>query len=149
MENNMKEFKEVLEWAEDKGLLSSDTESIYRQAIKLFEEYMEYLDLYNKDSIGDMAVVTIILYYKMTGKVIPFKTICYPPNMDNLIFTIVKNIGYNNIIVIDSLEKLLYVLEKICDDRNTALQNVINEVLAVIRNREGKLINGTFVKEGD
>ena len=121
----MKAFKEVLEWAEDKGLLSSDTESIYRQAIKLFEEYMEYLDLYDEDSISDMAV------------------------MDYLIFTIVKNIGYNNIIVIDSLEKLLYVLEKICNDRNTVLQNVINEVLAVIRNREGKLINGTFVKEGD
>jgi len=145
----MKAFKEVLEWAEDKGLLSSDTESIYRQAIKLFEEYMEYLDLCDEDSIGDMAVVTIILYYKMTGKVIPLKTICYSPNMDYLIFTIVKNIGYNNIIVIDSLEKLLCVLEKICNDRNTVLQNVINEVLAVIRNREGKLINGTFVKEGD
>lgn len=142
---NYKEIKPlVIEWASEKNLTDSG-----KQYIKVFEEVGELAgailknDLPEiKDAIGDICVTLII--HSFQRKI----------ELDNVIYTPEKSIDIDDLfenlthcIVSYSPNSAINVLNEIAHKYNTTLDECLLLAWNVIKNRTGKTVNGTFIKD--
>ena len=148
----MHKQKEIIEWAKKRNLINRD--NVYAQKLKLYEEVGELASailkkdiLKQKDSIGDIYVVLIILAEQLEIDI----------HWDN--FKIMKNsniyIANTNNFALDCIENITHSIPlniKIFDlfKLSLALGHDFNECIDIaynqIKNRKGETINGTFIK---
>lgn len=133
----------IIDWAKKRNLNDPD-----KQYLKVLEEIGETAKaiLRNdideiKDGIGDIAV-TIIIYYHQLTKDLIVETSYEGDNLTDkrifqfLIFCISKED-----------DQALYYLIDLAGKHNTTLKECLNLAWNEIKNREGKTINGTFIKD--
>jgi NTP pyrophosphatase (non-canonical NTP hydrolase) len=122
------EFDSIRDWAEQKGIFEKgDTKT---QFLKLIEEVGELgkailkKDIEEtKDAIGDIVVVLTNLT-ELANKDIFIKE-------------------YHEDVIGNGLSKML-----IQESMDVSIEDCINSAYTVIKNRTGKMSNGTFVKDG-
>lgn len=131
----------IIEWAKEKNINNPNN-----QYLKILEEVGETARaiLKNdipeiKDGIGDIAV-TIIIYYSIDKESI---------NLDYI-----KDKEFNNQLCFESL--LIHInaystvvfmpLENLATNNNTTLKECLNLAWNVIKDRQGKTLNGNFIK---
>ena len=153
--NRLKEFDKpttyeqikplVIEWAKEKNLTDSDA-----QYIKVYEEIGELAkailqdDLEEiKDAIGDIAV-TLIIHSEQTGVVYDKGVYLVTRNFSgkqafNLFIKNLNKVEYRNI--------SLSWLNEIAHSYNTNIDECLTIAWNTIKDRKGKTINGTFIKE--
>ena len=142
---------------------------VNKQGLKLIEETGELVSGYLKnkkdvvkDSIGDVAVV-VIGYAMMAGvspeKVFFTKKEDYKPfnNVSTLIWMLMdnafqakvsKDLGIETGIQY-SLSNIVFYLESICKELNYDFVECFEQAYEEIKDRKGKWIDGSFVKEED
>lgn len=138
----------ILEWANDKDLLKS--ENAPKQRLKLLEEVGETAGaiLKNKpdeikDGIGDIFVVLVILFNQES------KELYFVFNDDNLnntldyVFKTVLDFSYIGEMNGYALRWLNYIAERTNNDLTECASLAWNE----IKDRTGKNVNGTFIKD--
>lgn len=149
----MKELKElqplILEWAKEKDLLKADNAP--KQRLKLIEECGELASAIlkndineQKDAIGDIFVVLVILseqtnteinfYYEKSGYIVE-------DNISYYSYELIKTAFLDN-----DLEYFISYLTDICIKLNLNLEGCANIAWNEIKDRTGKTINGTFLK---
>ena len=143
----MKELiQKTIQWMEDRNFFGEGGATIEVQKMKFFEEYGEYCGNKvrgrdTKDDIGDMMVVSIALL-KLKEKEIDMKYILhdYLKSYSLMIPTYCQGGAY-------------YSLFRACMELATengytpeeCLEHAYNE----IKDRKGKFVNGSFIKESD
>lgn len=157
---NIKKFKyyrlKVLNWSEERGLFDPEHGATKQsQYLKFLEELGELSKAINRndkkmiiDSIGDCIITLVNLdylnekelyYYDALGNDTDYNQ----SNTFDYINRIVISLGDMNI---TEVVNELYGLEKhLKIDFNACLETAYNE----IKDRKGKMINRTFVKESD
>lgn len=145
----MKSLKElqplILEWAKEKDLLKIENAS--KQRLKLLEEIGEIAsailknnkeDLY--DGVGDVFVVLIILFAQLRIDV-DFNIEPYD-RLDDLTDQerLMNLIYYHDC---EGFNQLHYF----CQENNLSLKECANLAWNEIKDRKGKTLNGTFIKE--
>lgn len=134
----------ILEWAKQRDLLHK--ENAPKQRLKLFEELGETAKaiLHNdkegiKDGIGDICVVLIILS-AMCGDVIDKAStgkLRYKKfSSDYLLYQIISKEWYS-----------IDLLSELSDRHNMTLIDCLHHAWEQIKDRTGKTVNGTFVKD--
>ena len=153
-------------WFLARGIGQGD---IDKQGLKLIEETGELVSGYLKDkedvikdSIGDVAVV-VVGYAMMTGvnpeKVFFTKKDDYKPfnNVSTLIWMLVdnafqakasKDLGIETGIQY-SLSNIIFYLESICKELGYDFVSCFESAYNEIKDRKGRWVNGSFVKEED
>ena len=153
-------------WFIDRGIDQGD---IDKQGLKLIEETGELVSGYLKnkedvikDSIGDVAVV-VVGYAMMAGvnpeQVFFTKKDDYKPfnNVSTLIWMLVdnafqakasKDLGIETGIQY-SLSNIIFYLESICKELHYDFVSCFEQAYNEIKNRKGRWVNGSFVKEED
>lgn len=131
----------IIEWAKEKNINNPDN-----QYLKILEEVGETARaiLKNdipeiKDGIGDIAVTVIIYYWQNEEKLMNeyFDRI---NAKDNFCFEIILSDIYTyNTSALDGLFEL-------AKNHNTTLKECLNLAWNVIKDRQGKTLNGTFIK---
>lgn len=146
-----------------------DQGDIDKQGLKLIEETGELVSGYLKgkhevvmDSIGDVAVV-VVGYAMMAGvnpeQVFFTKKDDYKPfnNVSTLIWMLVdnafqakasKDLGIEQGIAY-SLSNIIFYLESICKELNYDFVSCFEQAYNEIKDRKGRWVNGSFVKEQD
>ena len=136
----------VIEWAKEKNLTDSDA-----QYVKVYEEIGELAkamledDLNEiKDAIGDIAV-TLIIHSEQTG--IAYDKGIYTlnnkgNNSDSLFYLFIRS--FNDF---THRETSLSWLNEIAHNYNTNIDECLTIAWNTIKDRKGKTINGTFIKE--
>ena len=99
--------RKVIDWADERGLLDSDDDSIKSQVLKLGSEYGELAD------------------------------------------SVAKNGGEDCHDTIDAIGDMLVVMIILCDKMGISIESCLESAYNEIKDRKGKLVNGTFIKEGD
>ena len=135
----------VIEWAKEKNLTDSDA-----QYVKVYEEIGELAkamledDLNEiKDAIGDIAV-TLIIHSQQTGVV-----------YDEGVYLVTRNFSGKQTfkLFVKNLNKVEYRnislswLNEIAHSYNTNIDECLTIAWNTIKDRKGKTINGTFIKE--
>lgn len=146
-----------------------DQGDIDKQGLKLIEETGELVSGYLKgkheivmDSIGDVAVV--VVGYAMMAGVNPEQVFYtrkeeYKPfnNVSTLIWMLVdnafqakasKDLG-NEQGIAYSLSNIIFYLESICKELNYDFVSCFEYAYNEIKDRKGRWVNGSFVKEQD
>ena len=153
-------------WFIARGIEQGD---INKQGLKLIEETGELVSGYLKnkedvvkDSIGDVAVV-VIGYAMMAGvnpeKVFFTKKDDYNPfkNVSTLIWMLVdnafqakmsKDLGIETGIQYN-LSNIIFYLESICKELGYDFVSCFEQAYNEIKDRKGRWVNGSFVKEQD
>lgn len=153
-------------WFIARGIEDGD---INKQGLKLIEETGELVSGYLKnkedvvkDSIGDVAVV-VIGYAMMAGvnpeKVFFTKKDDYNPfnNVSTLIWMLVdnafqakmsKDLGIETGIQYN-LSNIIFYLESICKELGYDFVSCFEQAYNEIKDRKGRWVNGSFVKEQD
>ncbi|MGO1702438.1 MAG: hypothetical protein ACTHY1_03565 [Lactobacillus helveticus] len=142
----MKPLQEkIINWARDKGINNPEN-----QQLKVIEELGEMskellrgdIDKFKLEA-GDVGV-TIIILYDLTDRKIDFELIdCFTsPDKDNISPYISKLM---TCVALKSKDVFLY-LNTICKAQNTTLEECLHLAYNKIKNRKGKTINGTFIK---
>lgn len=131
----------IIEWAKEKNINNPNN-----QYLKILEEVGETARaiLKNdipeiKDGIGDIAV-TVIIYYSIDKESI---------NLDYI-----KDKEFNNQLCFESLLihinacscTLFMPLENLATNNNTTLKECLNIAWNAIKDRQGKTLNGNFIK---
>lgn len=142
--------KNIENWAEERGLI--DIELAPKQYLKTLEEIGETARAILKDDkeqivdgIGDIAVCVIVLAKQLGVKIssqintnleYPLEN---PPELFSFLFLVINtsNVSYQVLGILSDIAKTQGFTLEFC------LQSAWNE----IKDRKGKLINGTFVKE--
>jgi len=134
----------IINWAAEKDLLKPENAS--KQRLKLIEEVGEIASaiLRNnvegiKDGIGDVYVVLVILSAQV-GQ---------PLDMENY-----KDEFYSNLTIDEILSAIIYyevnvnfdIIYKLCDKLNVNFEDCANLAWNEIKNRTGKTVGGTFIK---
>jgi hypothetical protein len=160
----MKTIEEnVIEWAKERDLIKP--ENATKQVFKLVEEVGEIFGAYLKneidgvkDGIGDAQVVLIILLEQLGQK---RKTCCLGVEMiqndfDKILMGLSNSvgrichtfIGWNRKSVhYYHIELCFMYLEKIAEKHNTTLNECLELAYNEIKNRKGKTVNGSFIRE--
>lgn len=133
----------IIEWAKKRNLNDPD-----KQYLKILEEIGETSKaiLRNdieeiKDGIGDIAI-TIIIYYHQLKKELIVDTNYSGENLtDKRIFQ------YLNFCISRADDQALFYLIDLASSHQTSLKECLNLAWNEIKNREGKTINGTFIKD--
>lgn len=141
---NYKEIKPlVIEWAKAKNLTDSS-----KQYLKIFEEVGELgkamlqNDLEEiKDAIGDICV-TLIIYEYQEGDWL-LDNIYDVSNLDLTKEELFKELINH----ISDMEFPLSTLNEIADRYNSTLNDCLLLAWNTIKNRTGKTVNGTFIKD--
>lgn len=159
----------IVQWAHDRNLVEGSTPQ--KQMVKLYEEFGELANGFNKnnedliiDSIGDCAVVTVIMLEQLGSKYElsalskrekePEYTterkmlfcgeslgrIAYALNRDN-IAGMVRPVAY--------VVEFLNDLQLAATDSGLDFTACVAQAWDEIKDRKGKLIDGVFVKEGN
>lgn len=153
-------------WFIARGIAQGD---IDKQGLKLIEETGELVSGYLKnkedvikDSIGDVAVV-VVGYAMMAGvnpeQVFFTKKDDYKPfnNVSTLIWMLVdnafqakasKDLGIETGIQY-SLSNIIFYLESICKELHYDFVSCFEHAFNEIKDRKGRWVNGSFVKEED
>lgn len=148
----MHKQKEIIEWAKKRNLINRD--NVYAQKLKLYEEVGELASailkkdiLKQKDSIGDIYIVLIILAEQLEIDIhwddfhINKNRNIYIVNTNNFALDCIENI-----ILSSSFDIKIFDLFKL----SLALGHDFNECIDIaynqIKNRKGETINGTFIK---
>lgn len=155
-------------WAEEKGLLSADP---IAQFFKVLEESNEIIDAYNKrnidnlkDGIGDTAVTLIILSKQMNLDIeFDSHSNFIHKDVRVVLLSNINRLGY----IADSFaQKIIYEqtfmpdiktdialvwfsLVSIANHFGTTIEECLQIAYDEIKNRKGKMIGDTFVKEED
>ena len=151
----------VIKWAKEKGILQNGTP--YKQLLKTGEEILELLHAIEdnnldeiEDAIGDI-VVTLIIYAEM--KKIPCKrdfknhsfkaddTAVHRLVTDYSVLLQTEKFGKSLKPIIDMHEMMMIKLHRIACKYNFNIWECLQSAYNVIKNRKGKMINGTFVKD--
>lgn len=137
--------KKIIAWADERGLLNPDNSNA--QMIKLGEEIAEFVFAKNeeeiKDALGDIVVVvTIIAHQRNTGKLYDIKTDV--PIQD--IFLSLCRYNNNKIVFDVFLYWLWGALHREAENKGYALVECVEHAYNVIKDRQGKMVNGSFVK---
>lgn len=141
--------KKVVQWAQDKGLLTDVTpERVEKQGLKVLEEIGETAGAFLKgnideliDGIGDSAVTIIILHRMRCGYIMNELDILSQPKEKPTLLkvaSLVLNLGHNQ-----AMEELHYFAES----QGLKLEDCLQSAYDVISKRTGKMVNGTFVKD--
>lgn len=133
----------IIDWAKKRNLNAPD-----KQYLKVLEEIGETAKaiLRNdineiKDGIGDIAVTIIIYYYQLKKELI-IETSYEGDNLtDKRIFQ------FLNLCLCKQGNQALFYLIDLASKHNTTLKECLNLAWNEIKNREGKTINGTFIKD--
>ena len=138
----------ILEWAEQRNLLHA--ENAINQRLKLIEECGELAKAIlenninkQKDGIGDIFVVLVILSKQLNKKIYEIDN-NLRDTKDNLFFieAIIEN---------SSLEKyskfIMYFLNQLAKNLNLDITECANIAWNEIKDRTGKTVNGTFIKD--
>lgn len=142
----MKTVEELIplieQWAEEKGIDNPE-----RQYLKILEEVGETAAAILrddqdeiKDGIGDIAVTVIIYYWQKKEKLFLDFEIHATPNYW-LIFEFFLSDLYES-----EPEPLMWV-DCLAHRHNTTLKECLNIAWSEIKDRKGKTVNGTFIKE--
>lgn len=161
--------QKVQEWAEARNLIKGSTP--VKQCVKLFEEFGELArgvakqdPLLTKDSIGDTAVVCIILLAQLGKKDIPLP----PPywtapaegvkhHKEYAVMHLCEEIGRASFWLNRAAGKtdhalgaVMAILDGLCTVARVC-DTTIDECLALayneIKDRKGKMVDGVFIKE--
>lgn len=149
----MQELHElIIKWAQEKGILVHSNPQ--RQLLKTHEEIGELLkaiqdnDLEEiKDAIGDI-IVTLIIYCKLANTSFRFREFeanTMPVSVN--VYILLKefaNLYSENIFCLTTINKKL---TSIAHRYELTLHECLESAYNVIKNRTGKMINGTFVKD--
>lgn len=164
-------IKNIEQWAEDRNLIKGSTPK--KQFIKLMEEFGELCAGIArndkdkiKDSIGDCAVVVIILTKQLNAdnlnlitayKAADFSTenseiICLRAsgvlgNVSNYLMYMTSSESKSRLA--DILLRFIYYISKIALNFELNFENCLNSAYNEIKDRKGRMIDGVFVKEGD
>lgn len=158
--------KNIIKWADDKGILSKATPA--SQATKILEECLELVvaDYNNnreeiEDACGDIYVTLVIEAYmlgldldevlptaiEVTNDLLGF----YTPRA---ILATATNIfgalteGYDSYNTVDRFIKMAYYkLVSYCVDNNISLKDAVQGAYDIISKRTGRMENGVFVKD--
>lgn len=137
----------IIEWANNKGLINP--EFAPRQELKLLEEIGELSNAIinnnvaeQKDAIGDIFVVLVILYAQKNEEleIDLFDLLEAKPAFEAHVY--LKNIiqdTRNNFILLN--------LYKISQLLNLDISECVNLAYNEIKDRKGTLVNGSFIKE--
>lgn len=151
----------VQQWSIDRGLDKADSK---KQMLKLYEEFGELasgLAKGNKevvkDSIGDVVVVLIILAQQQgLEKISDFNIIYNHLQPSDLMPQASETIGLISLKVRrtkDEIEepivRLISYLRTIAKYENLKFEDCLSQAWNEIKDREGKLIDGVWVKEED
>ena len=151
----------VIKWAGEKGIFKDGNP--YKQLLKTGEEILELLQAIEdnnldeiEDAIGDI-VVTLIIYAEM--KEIPCKidfknysfkaddTAAHRLVTDYSVLLQTEKFGKSLKPIIDMHEMMMIKLHRIACKYNLNIWECLQSAYNVIKNRQGKMINGTFVKD--
>jgi hypothetical protein len=135
----------ILDWARERGLISR--EFALRQTVKLIEEIGETASAIlksdvdkQKDGIGDIYVVITILSAQIglpsfvpTGEATGFRS------PEHEIIGMITNTKDNLSMIVN--------LERLAKSLNLDLLECVNLAYNEIKDRKGRLENGTFIKE--
>lgn len=146
--------KLVIEWAEERGLLTDVTpERTEKQTLKVLEEIGETAGAYLKgnreeliDGIGDVAV-TLIILAAMNKSELEFIDSAFYMESDSLIHVAEYLTDFHNGSDEDSLSYAYDVLHKFSQSRGLYLVDCLLSAYNVISKRTGKMVNGTFIKD--
>lgn len=150
----------VIKWAEKKGIFKNGTP--YKQLLKTGEEILELLQAIEdnnldeiEDAIGDI-VITLIIYAKMKEitckrdfKNYSFKaddTAAHRLVTDYSVLLQTEKFGKSLKPIID-MHEMMIKLHHIACKYNFNIWECLQSAYNVIKNRKGKMINGTFVKD--
>ena len=154
----------VIEWAKERDLIKP--ENAQKQIFKLIEENGEIFGAYLKndiqkifDGIGDVKVVLIILdeqlelgrlkykyaldYFKETATIIEILNELFD-SIAQLVNSYRPDLKIVNTKLFD---KIFLLLEYLANRYGTTAENCLKLAYEEIKNRKGKTINGSFVKE--
>jgi hypothetical protein len=160
----MKTIEEsVIEWAKERDLIKP--ENAPKQIFKLVEEVGEIFGAYLKndidgikDGIGDVQIVLIILLEQLGQK---REACCLGGEMnnneiDNILMGLSNSVGRISHSFIGwnkqsvhyyHVELCFMYLEKIAEKHNTTLKECLELAYNEIKNRKGKTVNGSFIRE--
>ena len=131
----------ITEWANERGLINESF--IEKQRLKLIEECGELASAIlkenieeQKDAIGDIFVVLVILAEQAGDNNYNFEDDGYYEVLDILISGI----------CCDSIESRFSYLINVVRDLDFDLTECVNLAWNEIKDRKGKLVNGTFIK---
>jgi NTP pyrophosphatase (non-canonical NTP hydrolase) len=147
-------IQKVEKWAEDKGLI--DIELAPKQYLKVLEEIGETARAILKndkegilDGIGDICVTLIILAKQLGGNVNynpileRHRGYCVGPHFAAGIFEgLFHNFNYDEVDF-----DILSFVDNLADSQGYTLEFCLESAWNEIKDRKGKLIDGTFVKE--
>lgn len=136
----------IIEWAKERNILFP--ENAPKQRLKLIEECGELASAVlkndvekQKDSIGDVFVVLVILNKQLNDYMIFDSEMAYIPDFNFNISDLISYYCYNN-------EKgLSSTLRQMALNLNLDLTECANIAWNEIKNRTGKTVNGTFIKD--
>lgn len=153
----------IIEWAKERDLIKP--ENATKQIFKLIEEVGEIFGAHLKkdingvkDGIGDAQVVLIILLEQLEQK----RTECclgseaYQKDIDNILLSLSMSVGKisHSFLGWDKksvhyyhVELCYLYLSKIAQEYNTTLEECLELAYNEIKDRKGKTINGSFIRE--
>ena len=141
----------ILEWAKERNILFP--ENAPKQRLKLIEESGELASAIlkndvnlQKDAIGDIFVVLVILSEQTSVNIyldLTRNTVILDESIDyNL-----GSICFKNPSKPESLETEIYILHDLSRLLNLDLTECANIAWNEIKDRKGKTVNGTFIKD--
>ena len=151
----------VIKWADEKGIFKNGTP--YKQLLKTGEEILELLHAIEdnnldeiEDAIGDI-VVTLIIYAEMKKITCKrdFKNHSFKADdsaahrllADYAMLLQAEKFGQSLKPIIHTHEMMMVKLHYIANKYNLNIWECLKTAYNVIKNRKGKMINGTFVKD--
>lgn len=140
----LEELKQlIIEWANERNLIHK--ENAPKQRLKLIEECGELANAIlkdnidsQKDAVGDIFVVLIILSEQLGSYDYDFEDDGDPDNIDMLIKGIVSDFYVGG--------KFSYLVNT-CRELRLDLTECANIAWDQIKDRKGKTVNGTFIKD--
>ena len=137
----------IIEWAREKNLLFK--ENAPKQRLKLIEECGELAQsiLKNdvklqKDAIGDIFVVLTILAEQISSKIeYRGSSMSLIPNEEKILYLINDSVRW------DSIDDSICYLSDLSLNLKLDLTECANLAYNEIKDRTGKTINGTFIKD--
>lgn len=151
----MKELqKQVVQWAQDKGLLTDVTpERITKQTLKVLEEIGETAGAYLKDNkeelidgIGDVAVTLIILAAMKGGEIDLKRSV--DDDLASLMSIAECLVDFNR--YDDGLDELSYaigLLRVFASNNDLFIVDCLQSAYDIISKRTGKIVGDTFIKD--
>lgn len=137
----------IIEWAKERNILFP--ENAPKQRLKLIEECGELAQAIlkndvklQKDAIGDIFVVLVILAEQLGSKIeYRGSSMSLIPNEEKILYLINDSVRW------DSIDDSICYLSDLSLNLNLDLTECANLAYNEIKDRKGKTVNGTFIKD--